>query len=420
MNNSNSSEISQSDINSTYQKLIHSFYELYPDKKDKIKINEVEMQSFITTFCDRLREKPQYFSLLLKRDGKMFKGLNITLLPKLKMEVVLNITEGSDDNKKRIINSMWDTIYLLYLLGESDNKDPDRIKMSKIAFALDNSLPEGGTSKQFKMNDEINETNKPALFNATGDIKMDDVQKILGSVNFEDSKEMFKNLKMNPQDIQQMLGSLQNENFNKEDVKGIFDKVMSNPNMADNMKNIMKSIGINGSPEDVLKPTENSNKFVKNILDDIKNKFKLNTSDGSEKIDSKQFVEQLMSVGNTIGDSYSKKLGSGELSINDIIGAVASMATNPDEETISDLTNSLQLDKLNLPEVLDELKGQLSGKIPPELMNTFGSLNGESLKNMNIGSLIGSMMSGQKNETITELTPEQKKELEKYYEDLKL
>jgi len=392
MNNNNNSRSNLSDIEITYFKLIDSFYELYPDKKDKVKMNEQDMNSYLKQFCDRLREKQQYFQLLVKRDGKMFKGLNVTLLPKLKMEVVLNLTENDKDNesKKKIVDNMWDTIWLLYLLGESTYDEPDRNKMSRIALALD-------VVNKKQIDGELSDTNKPNMFNAFNNINMAEVNDIMGSLN--------------------------NGNLNKDNIKDMLDKVIANPELTSNLKSMMSSMGIDG--ENLTKPTENSNKFVNDILGDIKSKFKLDSTDG--KIDSKKFVEQLMSVGNTIGDSYSKKLGSGELSINDIIGAVSSMATNPDEGSISDLTNSLQLDKLDLNEVLDELKGQLNGKIPPELLNSLGGMGlggagGDALKNLNMSSLIGSMMGsmGKSDGAVPELTEDQKKELEKYYEDLKL
>jgi len=379
-----------SDLELTYSKLINSFYELYPDKKDKVKMNETEMKLYLKQFCDKLREKQQYFTLLVKRDGKMFKGLGITLLPKLKMEVILHLTENDDlvrENKQKIVDDMWNTIWLLYLLGESEYSEPDRLKMGRIAMGLD-------LVNKKSIDEEVSETKKPLMFDAFKDINMSEVNGLLNSFN--------------------------NGNMNKEDIKGMLDKVVSNPEMTNNLKNMISSLGVN--PDDLLNPTENSNKFVKDILGDIKSKFKLDTTtDG--KVDSKKFVEQLMNVGNTIGDSYSKKLGSGELSLNDIVGAVSSMATNPDENTMNELTKSLQLDKLDLNEVLNELKGQLGGKIPSELLNSLGGMNGDSLKNMNMGSLISTMMGsmgGSKDVPVQELTEDQKKELEKYYEDLKL
>jgi len=379
-------ETNKSDLQLTYQKLINSFYELYPEKKDKINMSEDEMKVFLTSFAKINKEKPQYFNMLVKRDPKFFKGTSFTLLPKLKMEVVLSNSD-SDANKK-IIEEMWDTIWLLYLLSESQTESPDTIKMSKIASAL--------------------EKNNNSTVQA-------DVVPSPSNVNIED---VLKNLNIEG-GMKDILGSLKD---GEGGIKNILDNVMSNPELVGNMKNMMSSMGIDG--EKCMNPNEKSNKFVSDILGDLKSKFKLKTEDG--KIDSKQFVEQLMSVGSSIGDSYSKKLKSNELSINDILGAVTSMATNPQDDMLNELTSSLQLDKLDLNEVLNELKNKMGGKIPPELLNSLGGdlgglggLGG-GLNNIDIGSLIGTMMSGSTKEQVKDLTSEQQKELEKYYEDLEL
>lgn len=376
MNNNNS------DVYNTYTKLIDSFIELFPDKKDKLNMSNDEMNSYLLNFCNKLRDKPNYFNALLKRDGKLFKGLNFTLLPKLKMEVILHISNESlsDDNKVNIVSDMWNSIWLLYLLGESNHNNPDKEKMSIIASELERLTKED--NKQSSNSDQT-------------------------------PQNMFNNL--NFAELQSLLGPLDTSN---PDMINNVKNMMNKPELMDNLKNMMGSMGINSN--DIFKPTDKSNQFVKDILGDLKNKFKLEKVNG--KVDTKQFVEQLMSASTSIGDSYGKKIGSGELSINDIVGAVASIATNPDTNTINELTESLNLENIDLKEVMNELKGKLDGKIPTELLDTFNGINGETLKNMDIGSLIGSIMASSNNssQSSKELTPEQKLELMKYYEDLNL
>lgn len=385
-----------SDFEITYQKLINSFYELYPDKKNTVKISGDEIKNFLKTFASKNREKSQYFSLLVKRDPKYFKGIGFTLIPKIKMEVVLSTTSKND-----VLNEMWDTIWLLYLLSESEHESPDTVKMSKIATLLEAS------NSTLLCSEPVNQLSTSSTHNP--DIE-NNVNELLNS---------FKNSDLNGDVMNDMLKSFKDGNFNKDSLKGVLDGVMSNQELSNNMKNIMATMGIDG--DKVSNPSEKSNKFVSDILGDLKSKFKLETVNG--KIDSKKFVEQLMDIGTSIGDSYSNKLKSNEISINDILGAVTSMATNPQDDALNELSNSLQLDKLDLPEVLSELKSKMDGKIPPELMNSLGGisgLGGEGLKNIDIGSLIGSMMNTQKDGPVQELTAEQQKELEKYYEDIEL
>jgi acyl carrier protein len=176
----------------------------------------------------------------------------------------------------------------------------------------------------------------------------------------------------------------------------------------DNVKDVMSNIGLD---TDKMKPTENSNKLVSDLMSDLKTSLKVETTNG--KVDSKQFVDNLMNVGNTLGNTYSKKLSSGELSFNDIIGAVTSITTG-DTNPLNDFAG-LELDKLDMNEVLGELKNKMSDKIPSEFLDTFNNL-----QNVDVSSLINLMGSGSDSTAVKELTLEQKKELEKYYEDLKL
>jgi hypothetical protein len=350
----------ENDISYVYSQLINDFNKMYPDKS--INLNNNEMNTYVIQFCKVLRSEDKYINLLLKKDARLFKISKFSFFPKMRLEVILST--DTDNSSKECIESMWKNIFLLYLLGEANQIEPNRINMSKVAFSLDINSKNDSSSPQ-----------TPHLFDAFKNINLEEVEKMAGGFGINSEQ----------------LNSL----------KGCIDN--------DKIKDLMAEFG--------KPPTENSNKFVKDILGDIKTKFSLNEEDG--KIDSKQFVEQLLNVGNTLGDSYGKKITSGELSINDIIGAISSLATNPDDAGISDLTQTLKLDKLDIKEILNELKGQLNGKLPPELLSTLNNFDMSNLENLNIGSLLNTMMTD-KPQDIVELTDEQKKELLEYYKDISI
>lgn len=378
----------QTDMFYVYNQLLDGFRKLYPDKN--LIVNEIEAELLIKTFCNKLRKDNSLFSLLINRDNKLFKGLKCTLIPKYKMEVILK----NDEDNKMIVANMWNNIWLLYLLGEATTDEPNKINMSRIAFALD-------------LNSKSpNEENKIGnLFNAFQNADTNEIEKMISSVGI--SKEQIDELKngLNSDQVKDLLGNLDINNLSNLD----FSSLSGLSGLSG-----LGDIDLSGIS---LKPTDNSNKFLSDILTDLKTNFNLNNVEG--KVNSKDFVEQLLNVGNSLSDTYGKKLSSGELSINDILGGITSIASNPDQNVINDLTESLNFDKLDMNEIIGELKGKLNGKLPPELLSTLGSLDGDSLKNLNIGNLIGSMFGG-KEEEAKELTLEQKTELLDYYSNLEL
>jgi len=427
--------ITNSDIEVTYNKLINCFYELFPDRNDIIKIEIADMTKYVTNLCDSLRMQPKYFNLLLKRDNRMFKGLNLTLLPKLKMEVILNIVD-ENESRNKIINEMWDTIFLLYLIGENDHSEPDKTKMSQIASMLnkvsdsvnnvssifDKINKDGNIQSMLNhLNDVVNDDKVKNMMSSIG---LDDtkVKNIMSSIDLDDTKvkNIMSSINPNENILNNMKDVMSNIGLDDTKVKNIMSSINSNENILNNMKDMMSNINMDnvkdvmsniGLDTDKMKPTENSNKLVSDIVSDLKSSLKMETTDG--KVDSKQFVDNLMNVGNTLGLTYSKKLSSGELSLNDIIGAVSSIASN-DTNPLNELSD-LQLDKLDMTEVLGELKNKMNDKIPTEFLDTINNL-----QNVDMSSLINLMGSNTGNNDVKELTLEQKKELEKYYEDLKL
>lgn len=379
----------QTDIFNVYNKLLDGFKKIYPDKH--VLVNETEVNSLVRNFCDKFRNDQSMFALLINRDNKLFKGLKCSLIPKFKMEVILK----PDNDYKVILNDMWNNISLLYLLGEAEHTDPNRINMGRVAFALD---------LHTKTNESNDGDSVGKLFSAFQNVDKTEMEGMIGNLGI--SKDQLESLKsgLDSDQLKDVLGSL---DLNNIDLSKLSEMDLSK---IGSLANIDLS-GIS------LKPTENSSRFLDEILGDLKTKFKLDDVDG--KVDSKQFVEQLMTVGNSLSDTYGKKLSTGELSINDILGGITSIASNPNQNVISDLTDSLNLDKLDVKEIIGELKGKLNGKVPAELLDTVCNLDGSTLKNMNIGDLIGSMMGG-KNDVPKELTDDQKKELMNYYSTLEL
>jgi hypothetical protein len=372
-------EQTQNDMVYVHNQLLSEFNKMY---SKNVHVTNDEVKSLVFKFCSQINSDNKYFNSLIKREAKVFKAMNCTLIPKIKMEVVLNDKET--DDKKKMVNELWNNIFMLYLLGEAENKDPHKLHMTKIAMALD--VANG------KLNlDSLESNSIPSFLSSLEASGNEDLNKLIGNL---------KDLNVN--ELETMAESI---GISNDQINSIKNSVMSGINLDDDtVKKLMADF--------VKPPTENSSKFVKNILSDIKTKFKLSEENG--EVDSKEFVDKLFDVGNVIGDSYSKKLGNGELDVSDIISALTSMATNPDMSTINEFTDTLKLNKVNMKEVVSELKNRMNGKIPPELMAIVDSIDPSNINNLNIGDLIGGMMSGQE-KTIDVLTEQQKKELEDFY-----
>lgn len=361
--------VSSNDIEYVYKQLLACTNKMY-DKN--YELNVPQMISFVKLFCEKIDDEQKYFKYFLERDCRLFKGLKFTFIPKTKFEVIM--ADENCDNKD-LLKQMWGNMYLLYLLGEAEKQEPNTKNMSRVAFELD--LMNGKVSPDISSKDN---NQLPDLFNAFKDLNIDEVEKMIESVGI--SKDQFESIK-----------SSVGIDFNDDKIKQM---------MSDFIK----------------PPTENSNVFMSSILSDIKTKFNLN-EDLSGKVNAKLFVDQLLNVGNSIGDEYGKKVGSGELAVSDIIGALTNMATNPDSNIINDITKTLKLDKIDMKEVIDELKERMNGKIPNELMDLLSNFDPSNIQNLDIGGLIGSMMGGQ-NQEILELTDEQKKELLEYYNKIEI
>ena len=347
-----------SDLVTTFTNMVSNFYLMFPDKKETIDLSDQEITSYVCKFGEKMRLpiNKGYFKMMINRQGKMFKGLKCSLLPKFKMEVVLNVEENTSVEHRQYIDNIWSNIWMLYILNEIEHSSPDKTRMSQIAMALDCS--------------KLNTT----------------------SASCADSGSA--------PDIMRMM-SAQMENMTDEQKANVNE-----------MMNAIKN------------PSAESNNIAKSILTDLKNHCKV-TCDEAGKVDSKEFVEQILKAGSTMSESYGEKLKSGEISITDLLGMIASLTEGNSDDLMSDLsemTEALHLDKMDLTEVKDEFinqlsTGELKGKIPPEILKTLTELTGDNLKKMDISKLIETMLVGREEE-IKELTIEQKQELEEFYSKL--
>ena len=129
-----------SDMFTVYNQLINNFYKLFPEKKDSVKVSNTEITQLVNRFCLKFKmsEYEQYFSLLLKSQGKVFKAIKTTLIPQFKMEVILLVNDNTSEDKRLILDEMWLNILSLYVLGENTMNPSDVLKISRTTMAIEN------------------------------------------------------------------------------------------------------------------------------------------------------------------------------------------------------------------------------------------------------------------------------------------
>ena len=360
------------EISIYYNNLLKEFNKLYENKI--IKITNDEINDILLNFCNKLQEEKSMFKYLLSRDNRLFKGLKCTLIPKIKMEVILYYDDNTPDDKKIIINNIWNQIMLLYILTESNKKDSDMGYVYKIFNCLDDENKELiniELQEKIKSSNVQEPTNNPLLSTM--------LEKLGSSV-----------------DISQLKNLISSENIPTE-----LQNIVEDLNM-DKIKELLNS------PE-----SKNGNEFVENILNDIKNKFQSN-----EQVDSKKFVENLFDVGNNLSDTYGPKIKNGDISIQDIISGVSNVINDSNNDIIGNITESIDINKLNFSEIFEEVKHQMDGKLPKEIINLMNNLNGENLKNFNLDGFLNLVVTD--NKVNKNLTPEQKEELIKFYDNLEI
>jgi len=394
-----------------YNDLLTEYYKLLEKKDDnnkkKISLNETDIDNYVNTFCTKLKNEKSMFKYLIEKDNRLFKGLKCTLIPKIKMEVILYIDKKTSDDIKLLIDNIWTKIWLIYLLGEAKSDEPNKTYMSKIAYLLNNNNNDNNYN-----NDNNDNNNKNIEMNMFKDINVDKLKDVFEKMN---SKIDLNNMK----DLIDKDG-----NVSIDSIKKIFDNSMDLNKLKDlignnNIKEFLENLDL----KDIItnKDSDRGDIFINEILNDIKDKFKLDYTE--DKINSKQFVDKIFDVGNTLGDTYSKKLKEGELSIGDIIGGVTNLVSNKNNNSFDEISKTIDIEKIDVKEVFEEFKDKLNNKIPKEMQDIINSINGDNLKNINIGSLVSSIISNSSSSSsnkIEELTNEQKQELIKFYENLEI
>jgi hypothetical protein len=176
-----------------------------------------------------------------------------------------------------MVNDLWNNIFMLYLIGEAERTEPNKLQMARIAMALDVANGKLNTT-------DSNEPNGlPSFLSSLETSGNEDLNKLIGNL---------KDLNVN--ELENMAGSL---GISNDQINSIKNSVMSGINLDDDtVKKLMSDFS--------KPPTENSSKFVKNILSDIKTKFNLSEQNG--EVDPKEFVDKLFDVGNVIGGNVGK------------------------------------------------------------------------------------------------------------------
>lgn len=374
-----------SEIIVIYHTLLKNFNELYANKT--IKITDKEIEDILINFCNKLKSEKSMFKYLSSRDNRLFKGLKYTLIPKIKMEVILYIDNNTPEDKKNIINNIWDNILVLYILAELSNEETDIESVSKIFNLLSE---ENKNMVPLKFHDKFISINQSQSSNELSNI----FDKFSSSLNLSQIKDLMSN----------------------NELKSLFTEggTLSN-NIPTELQSIIGDLNIDNIKEMFnSSASENGNDFVSDILHNIKDKF--NTE---EELNSKKFVENLLDVGNNLSDTYGTKLKNGELSIQDIISGVSNVINDSNKDVINSITSSFDINKLNISEIFDEVKTQMNGKIPKELVSLMSNINGDNLKNFNLDTLLNVMVTSD-NTVNKNLTPEQKEELIKFYDNIEI
>ena len=136
-------------------------------------------------------------------------------------------------------------------------------------------------------------------------------------------------------------------------------------------------------------------------------------------------TEQVFEITKQLGEKYQKMITSGEIDPTEIVGSLMGLMT--DKKFNEELTK-IDMSKINPEEMVSKMMEKVSPDMLGEVMSSVGSTNG-NLDLANISSLISGVTSmsntqTSKNKPETEesmkLTPEQIKEMEDYYSNIKI
>lgn len=145
-----------------------------------------------------------------------------------------------------------------------------------------------------------------------------------------------------------------------------------------------------------LSPSFNTDNMILDIAKTLRNNI-VNSSKGNSKVNP---IENMLKTSEDISKKYSNKLKSNNININDMFNSLSRVMSQIDEET----TNDQELKNVNMDELND----------PKKMISDLGI---DLPKDFNPLDIINQFMDNNKNNK--KLTPEQIKEMENFYSNIK-
>ena len=145
-----------------------------------------------------------------------------------------------------------------------------------------------------------------------------------------------------------------------------------------------------------LSPSFNTDNMILDIAKTLRNNI-VNSSKGNNKVNP---IENMLKTSEDISKKYSNKLKSNNININDMFNSLSRVMNQIDEET----TNDQELKNINMDELND----------PKKMISDLGI---DLPKDFNPLDIINQFMDNNKNNK--KLTPEQIKEMENFYSNIK-
>jgi len=181
------------------------------------------------------------------------------------------------------------------------------------------------------------------------------------------------------------------------------------------------------SDDENIEVNETSNETgnsVDNIVMDIADTLRNNMVSASKETEKVNPIENMIKTSQMISSKYGSKLKSGEISMNDMFQSLGRMMGEIDKKT----SNDDELKKIDIDEMPDpakmmselgvDMKGfnpmDLLGKDPEKMLSELG---GGDMKGFNPMDMIAKMLNNKKEQDV--LTPEQIKEMEEFYSNIK-
>lgn len=175
-----------------YHEIINSFYILYPQKKNIYDIDKNKILDLCTTFINKINKSSNvkcvyYKNLLLNKKCKLFKALKLSLIPKIKMELVLL---ADNDEKLVEINNIWKNIKQIVINYEYLTGSPNEDYIKLLELDTDDTLTYEDKKKDTLLNDKLLEKfglDKNAILNSKSNNIFKDI------INDIKESELYKN-----------------------------------------------------------------------------------------------------------------------------------------------------------------------------------------------------------------------------------